>query len=60
VVNRPHSVYAGRTPPGSAVGPAREWSKFAQHATGKMTADQAIAWTEKEMQEIYAGRRRER
>jgi multiple sugar transport system substrate-binding protein len=31
---------------------------FAQHATGKMTADQAIAWAEKEMQEIYAGRRR--
>jgi hypothetical protein len=26
--------------------------------TGKMTADQAIAWVEKEMQEIYAGRRR--
>jgi len=31
---------------------------FAQHATGKMTADQAIAWAEKEMQEIYAGRKR--
>jgi len=31
---------------------------FAQHATGKMSADQAIAWAEKEMQEIYAGRRR--
>jgi len=31
---------------------------FAQHATGKMTADQAIAWAEREMQEIYAGRKR--
>src|SRR5437016_8448291 len=31
---------------------------FAQHATGKMTADQAITWAEKEMQEIYAGRKR--
>jgi multiple sugar transport system substrate-binding protein len=31
---------------------------FAQHATGKMTADQAIVWAEKEMQEIYAGRKR--
>lgn len=31
---------------------------FAQHATGKMTANQAIAWAEKEMLEIYAGRKR--
>jgi len=31
---------------------------FAQYSTGKMTADQAITWAEKEMQEIYAGRRR--
>jgi ABC-type glycerol-3-phosphate transport system substrate-binding protein len=31
---------------------------FAQYVTGKMTADQAIASAEKEMQEIYAGRRR--
>ena len=31
---------------------------FAQHVTGKLTADQAIAWAEKEMQEIYAGRKR--
>jgi hypothetical protein len=31
---------------------------FAQHATGEMTGDQAIAWAEKEMQEIYAGRKR--
>jgi len=31
---------------------------FAQYATGKMTLDQAISWGEKEMQEIYAGRRR--
>jgi multiple sugar transport system substrate-binding protein len=31
---------------------------FAQYATGKMTVDQAIAWGEKEMQEIYAGRKR--
>jgi len=31
---------------------------FAQHATGKMTLDQAIVWGEKEMQEIYAGRKR--
>jgi ABC-type glycerol-3-phosphate transport system substrate-binding protein len=31
---------------------------FAQFVTGKMTADQAIAWGEKEMQEIYAGRKR--
>ena len=31
---------------------------FAQYATGKMTVDQAIAWAEKEMQEIFAGRKR--
>jgi len=31
---------------------------FAQYATGKMSLDQAIAWGEKEMQEIYAGRKR--
>jgi ABC-type glycerol-3-phosphate transport system substrate-binding protein len=31
---------------------------FAQYVTGKMTADQSIAWAEKEMQEIYSGRRR--
>jgi len=31
---------------------------FAQHVTGKLTADQAIAWAEKEMQEIYASRKR--
>ena len=31
---------------------------FAQHATGKMTLDQAIVWGEKEMREIYAGRKR--
>jgi multiple sugar transport system substrate-binding protein len=31
---------------------------FAQFATGKMTLDQAIAWGEKELQEIYAGRRK--
>ncbi len=31
---------------------------FAQHATGKMTADQAIAWAEKELGEIYAGRKK--
>ncbi len=33
-------------------------NSIAQHATGKMTADQAIAGAEKELQEIYAGRRR--
>ena len=31
---------------------------FAQYATGKMSLDQAVAWGEKEMQEIYAGRKR--
>ncbi|MBI3514599.1 MAG: extracellular solute-binding protein [Proteobacteria bacterium] len=31
---------------------------FAQHATGRMTADQAIAWGEKEMTDIYAGRKK--
>src|SRR5439155_13360017 len=31
---------------------------FAQYATGKMTVDQAIAWAEKEMQEIFAVRSR--
>ena len=31
---------------------------FAQYATGKMTLAQAIAWREKEVQEIYAGRKR--
>jgi len=31
---------------------------FAQYATGKMSLDAAIAWGEKEMQEIYAGRKR--
>jgi hypothetical protein len=31
---------------------------FAQQATGKMTADEAIARAEQEVQEIYAGRRR--
>jgi multiple sugar transport system substrate-binding protein len=31
---------------------------FAQHATGRMTADQAMAWAEKEMLEIYAGRKK--
>jgi len=31
---------------------------FAQYVSGKMSADQAIAWAEKEMQEIYAGRKR--
>jgi hypothetical protein len=31
---------------------------FASFATGKMTLDQAIAWGEREMQEIYAGRKR--
>ena len=31
---------------------------FAQYVTGKMTVDAAIAWAEKEVQEIYAGRKR--
>lgn len=30
---------------------------FAQYVTGKMTAQQAIEWAEKELKEIYAGRR---
>src|SRR5205823_14179333 len=57
------------TPPSSWPGPTTAASQqvldlyiiphmFAQHATGKMTADQAIAWAEKEVQEIYAGRKR--
>jgi len=28
---------------------------FAQYATGQMSVDQAIAWGEKEMHDIYAG-----
>jgi len=31
---------------------------FAQYATGKLSLDAAIAWGEKELQEIYAGRKR--
>ena len=31
---------------------------FAQYVVGKLTMDQAIAWAEKELHEIYAGRRR--
>ncbi len=30
---------------------------FAQYVTGKMTAPQAMEWAEKELKEIYAGRR---
>ena len=30
---------------------------FAQYVTGKMTAEQAMEWAEKELKEIYAGRR---
>jgi multiple sugar transport system substrate-binding protein len=31
---------------------------FAQYATGRMKLDEAIAWGEKEMQEIYSGRKK--
>ena len=41
----------------SASPPRRPWRLFAQYVTGKMTAQQAMDWAEKELKDIYAGRR---